>query len=51
MSTPSSASGVITDATSGLQGELMTIAGAGLIVGVALFGLRRGWSVIRGFVK
>lgn len=41
----------ITSATSGLQAELMDVAGIGLGVGVAIFALRKGWSLLRGFTS
>jgi len=40
----------ITDATTDLQSQLLSVAGAGLVVGVAVFALRKGWSLLRGFV-
>lgn len=40
----------ITTATTSLQDNLMQVAGAGLTVGVAVFALRKGWSLLRGFV-
>lgn len=40
----------ITSATSDLGSQLMGVAGAGLTVGVGVFALRKGWSLLRGFV-
>ncbi len=42
---------VITDAASGLQGDLMTVAGVGLGVGAAIFALRKGWRLLKGFTS
>lgn len=42
---------LITTATTDLSGDLGAVAAIGLGVGAGLFALRRGWSVIKGFVK
>lgn len=47
----SSAVSVITGAITGLQGDLLLIAGAGIGIGAVLFGVRKGWTVVRGFIK
>lgn len=41
---------VISGATTDLQTQLLDVAGTGLVVGVAIFALRKGWSLLRGFV-
>lgn len=41
----------ITDAVAGLSGQLLTVAAAGLAIGVAIFGLRKGYGVVRSFIK
>lgn len=46
-----SASGAITSAVSGLQGELITIGTAGVVISAAVFALTKGWGVLRRLVK
>lgn len=41
----------ISDATNGLQGDLLAVGAVGLAIGVALFALRKGYSVVRSFIK
>lgn len=49
MSTPSTPTGIITDAVGDLKGELLTVGAAGLVVGVAIFALKKGWRLVKGF--
>jgi len=44
-------SDVVTGAADDLKPELMEVAGVGLGVGVAIFALRKGWSLLRGFTS
>jgi hypothetical protein len=39
----------ITTATTGLQADLLTVAGIGLGIGVAVFGLKKGWGLLKRF--
>ncbi len=41
----------ITTALSNMQGELLQVGAVGLGIGVAIFGLRRGWKLVKGFVS
>ena len=41
----------ITTAVGGLSVELLAVSAAGLGIGVAIYGLKRGWSLVRGFAK
>lgn len=41
----------ITDAVAGLSADLLSVAAVGLGIGVTLFGLRKGYSVVRSFIK
>lgn len=50
MSTPTAVS-TITDAASGLKGDMLSIAGVGLGVGAAIFALRKGWRLLKGFTS
>lgn len=50
MSTPASPVSVVTGAVDGLQDDLLTIAGVGLGIGAAIFALRKGWRVVKGFI-
>ena len=50
MSAPSPVS-VVTDAVSGLQGDLLTIGALGIGISAAVFALRKGWSMIFKTVK
>lgn len=40
---------VITDAVDGLQGQMLTVAGAGVAIGVAILVVRKGYRLVRGF--
>jgi Inovirus Coat protein B len=40
----------ITTAITGLEADLLTVAGLGLGIGVAIFGLRKGYSLVRSFI-
>lgn len=51
MSTPASPTSVITDAVGDMEGELLTVAGVGLGVGVVIFVLRKGWRLLKGFTS
>jgi hypothetical protein len=50
MATPTTVS-VITDAVDGLKDDLLAIAGVGLGIGAAIFALRKGWKLVKGFVN
>ncbi len=41
----------LTDALSGLGPDLLTVAAIGLGIGVSIFGLRKGYGVVKGFIK
>lgn len=41
--------GTLTTAVSPLLTPLLTVAGAGLTIGVGILGLRKGWGLIRKF--
>lgn len=41
----------ITTALADLQDDLLAVAAVGLGIGVTLFGLRKGYSVVRSFIK
>ncbi|MEI8081424.1 MAG: hypothetical protein WCI74_06210 [Actinomycetes bacterium] len=41
----------LTAAVAGLQGDLLTVAGVGLGIGIAIFGLRKGYGLVKGFIK
>jgi len=41
----------ITTAITGLQANLLTVAGLGLAIGVAVFGLKKGWSLVKRFTN
>jgi hypothetical protein len=41
----------VTGAVSGLDTDLLTVAGVGIGVGAVLFAVRKGWSVVRGMIK
>jgi hypothetical protein len=47
MSTPTAVS-TITDAASGMGGDLLSVAGVGLGVGATLFVVRKGWRLLIG---
>jgi Inovirus Coat protein B len=40
----------ITTALSGLEADLLSVAGVGLGVGVAIFALRKGYSLVKSFI-
>lgn len=51
MSTPSNpASTAIDAATSGLQGDLLAVAGTGLGIGAVIFAVRKGWRLVKSFI-
>lgn len=41
----------LTSALSGLGPDLLTVAGVGLGIGVSIFGLKKGYGLVRSFVK
>ncbi|MGB7982872.1 MAG: hypothetical protein WCF36_18980 [Candidatus Nanopelagicales bacterium] len=41
----------LTAAVADLQADLLSVAGIGLGIGIAIFGLRKGYAVVKGFVK
>ncbi|MGV1010419.1 MAG: hypothetical protein ACOYBY_17770 [Dermatophilaceae bacterium] len=45
------ATSVITSAVSGMDTQLLSVAGVGLGVGVTLFVLRKGWRLVKGFTS
>lgn len=45
------ASDAVLSSVSGLQGELVTIGGAAIVVSAVVFGLTKGWGVFRRLVK
>lgn len=38
----------ITDAFAGMSGDMMVVGGIGLVIGVAILGLRKGFKVVKG---
>ena len=40
----------ITTAVSGLGPDFLTVAGLGLTIGVSLFGLKKGWRLVKSFI-
>jgi len=42
---------VVTDAVSGLESDLVTVAGVGLGIGAVIFAIRKGWNLVRSFVR
>lgn len=46
-STPTS---VVTGAVSGLETDLLTVAGVGIGVGAVVFAVRKGWKVVKGLI-
>ena len=42
---------VITDATATLGADLLAVAALGLAIGVSIFGLRKGYQLVRSFIK
>lgn len=51
MSTPATPVATITDAASGLEGDLMQVAGVGLGIGAVVFAVRKGWRLLKGFTS
>jgi hypothetical protein len=41
----------ITTAVGSLQTDLLAVAAVGLGIGVAIFGLRKGWSLVKKFTS
>jgi hypothetical protein len=41
----------LTDAVGTLGADLLVVAAIGLGIGVTIFGLRKGYAVVKGFVK
>ena len=41
----------LTTAVSNLQADLLAVAGVGLGISVAIFGLRKGYSVVKSFIS
>lgn len=41
----------ITTAVADLQDDLLSVAAVGLGIGVAIFGLRRGYSLVKSFIS
>lgn len=48
MSSP--ATTAVTSATSGLQGDLLGVAGVGLGIGAVVFAVKKGWRLVKGFI-
>jgi Inovirus Coat protein B len=40
----------ITSALTGLEADLLSVAGLGLGIGVTIFGLRKGYKVVKSFI-
>ena len=40
----------ITSATTGLGANFLIVAGVGLGIGVSLFGLKKGWHLVKSFI-
>lgn len=40
----------ITSATSTLGADFLTVAAIGLGIGVSLYGLKRGWHLVKAFI-
>lgn len=40
----------VTGAVTGLDTDLLTIAGAGIGVGAVVFAVRKGWRLIKGMI-
>jgi hypothetical protein len=49
MSTPATPVSTITDGVSGLQDNLLQIAGVGIGIGAVVLAVRKGWSLVRKF--
>jgi hypothetical protein len=41
----------ITTAVADLQDDLLAVAAVGLGIGVAIFGLKKGYTLVRSFIK
>ena len=41
----------LTTAVSGLGPDLLAVAGLGLGIGVSIFGLKKGYTLVRSFIK
>lgn len=41
----------VTTATAGLETDLLAVAGIGLGIGAAIFAVRKGWNLVRSFVR
>lgn len=42
---------VVQGAVASLDDDLLAIAGTGIAIGAVIFAVRKGWNVVRGFVK
>lgn len=42
---------VVTGAVTGLEADLLTLGGIGLGIGAAIFALKKGWGMVRSFVR
>lgn len=51
MSTPATPVSIVTDAADGMKDDLLGVAGVGLGVGAAIFVLRKGWRLLKGFTS
>lgn len=40
----------LTSAVSGLGADLLSVAGVGLVIGVSIFGLKKGYNLLRSFI-
>lgn len=50
MTTPATPYDALNSATGTMGDDLLKVGGVGLGIGVTLFVLRKGWSLLRGFV-
>lgn len=50
MSSPTPTS-VVTDAVDGLEGDLLAVAAVGLGIGAVIFAIRKGWGLVKSFVR
>ena len=41
----------LTSALTGLGPDLLAVAGLGLGIGVSIFGLKKGYTLVRSFIK
>lgn len=41
----------LTDALGTLGADLLSVAGVGIGIGVGVFGLRKGYAVVKSFIK